>query len=81
MKEINNEKDLLTKVLILAIYNKPEKVTIEDILTELDATGAIMKNESKEILEKLAENKLFINGEFTSAGKMQVEKAQKFFQR
>ena len=81
MKEVDDEKDLLTKVLILALYNKAENVTIEDVLTELDTIGAIMKNESKEILEKLAEDKIFINGEFTSTGKMQVEEIQKFFQR
>ena len=81
MKEVDYERELLIKVLILALYNKAANVTIEDVLTELDTIGAIMKNESKEILEKLAEDKIFINGEFTSIGKMQVEKVQKFFQK
>ena len=84
MKEIDNEeeeKDFFTKVLILAIYNKRADVTIENLITELDANGAIVRNESEEILKKLEENKFFVNGKFTSAGKIQVEEAQKFFQR
>jgi hypothetical protein len=74
------DSEFLMKVLLLALYNKGENSSIQDVLVELDAVNAIKMNDSKQLLKEIKSKKLFVDGKFTELGTAQVAEAQKFFE-
>jgi hypothetical protein len=81
MKFSNEDRELLTRVLLLALYNKKEEDTIQDVLVELDGLQAISLDESKALLKEIKRDSLFVEGSFTPIGLERVKEAQNFFQQ
>jgi hypothetical protein len=81
MISLNDDKELLLeRVLILAIYKKNIKISINTLLNELTETG-VFKNlaESKIYLKSIKKKGFFENGFFTPLGLERVEEALSFF--
>jgi len=74
------DSDFLKKVLLLALFNRDENVSIQDVIAELDATQAITMVESKQLLKEIKEANLLVDGKFTALGEEKVGEAQKFFE-
>ena len=74
------DSDFLKKVLLLALFNRAESDSIQDVIVELDATKAISMADSKELLKEIKDEKLLVEGKFTTLGKEKVDEAQKFFE-
>lgn len=81
MISLNDDEELLfERVLILAIYKKDIKVSINTLLNELTETG-VFKDlaESKIYLKSIKKKGFFKNGSFTLLGLERVEEALSFF--
>ena len=74
------DSDFLKKVLLLALFNRDENISIQDVIAELDATQAITMAESKKLLKEIKDDGLLLDGKFTDLGNQKVDEAQKFFE-
>jgi len=74
------DSDFLKKVLLLALFNRHDTDSIQDVIVELDATKAISMTDSKKLLKEIKDDQLLVEGSFTDLGKEKVDEAQKFFE-
>jgi hypothetical protein len=74
------DSEFLKKVLLLALFNRDNDTSIQEVLVELDVVHAISMNDSKELLKEIKTDKLLVEGNFTDLGKSKVDEAQKFFE-
>jgi hypothetical protein len=79
MKSSNGENELLRNLLLLSIYKREENISINEIIAQLDESGAMDIKEGKSILKQLRNEKLFSDGELTPIGVVEAKKAEEFF--
>ncbi len=75
----STDSDILRKVLLLALLNRKEGDTIQDVIVELDSIQAMSIKESKKLLKEFKRESLIVDGELSPLGVAEAEKAKLFF--
>jgi len=79
LSNFEDENEILRRVLLLAIFNKKDGDSIQDVLVELDELKAVSLDESKRFLKEFKKDKLLIDGKFSPLGLAKVQEAKEFF--
>ncbi|HIC10091.1 MAG TPA: hypothetical protein EYO61_01865 [Campylobacterales bacterium] len=75
----STDSDILRKVLLLALLNRKEGDTIQDVIVELDSIQAMSIKEAKKLLKEFKRESLIVDGELSPLGVAEAEKARLFF--